>query len=134
MTVLVRDCVCVLLLAFCALGCVGQEPLGVEAPTADGGETDSSTLYQPCSGLAGERGSCAESEICGSLPEVHYNYCLPAVPCPEGRVSVIGLACAYPCADDEDCEQYGFARCANNALRDLSDAGPVGWCAPRRSW
>lgn len=86
--------------------------------------------YMRCTGVAGTRGSCGEHEICGSLPDVNYKYCMLAAPCPEDMVSVIELACAFPCSTAEDCAPHRLPRCARNALAELMEAGTPGWCAP----
>ena len=83
-----------------------------------------------CTGVAGTRGSCGEHEICGSLPYVDYNYCMLAAPCPEDMVSVIDLACAFPCSTADDCAPHRLPRCAPNSLAALMEAVPPGGCAP----
>jgi hypothetical protein len=63
------------------------------------------------------------------MPDVGYDYCMPALPCAAGMVSVINLACAYPCNDASACAERGLARCAENTLAKLAGA-PFGWCTP----
>lgn len=94
------------------------------------GNGESGTLYEPCVGSNdGSRGSCSAGEVCGSMPAVGYTYCMLAVPCPEGMVSVINLACAYPCDEATDCAEHGLARCAENSLAEFTDER-FGWCTP----
>jgi hypothetical protein len=89
------------------------------------------SLYEPCLGHNdGSRGSCSADEICGSMPNVGYTYCMPALACPTGMVSVINLACAYPCDDASACTEHGLARCAENTLAEFTGEPFFGWCTP----
>jgi hypothetical protein len=44
-------------------------------------------------------------------------------------VSVMTLACAYPCSEATACTERGLRACAANTLADVTD-GPDGWCTP----
>ena len=97
---------------------------------ANGENGQHGSLYEPCVGHNdASRGDCSAGEICGSMPGVGYEYCMPALPCPTGMVSVIDLACAYPCDDANACAEHGLARCAENTLAQLTGGSP-GWCTP----
>jgi len=54
---------------------------------------------------------------------------MPALPCRAGMVSVINLACAYPCDDASACAEHGLARCAENTLAQFTGES-FGWCTP----
>lgn len=86
-------------------------------------------LYGPCIGNDdGTRGSCDEGELCGSMPDVGYSYCMQSVPCAADMVPVLNLACAYPCDGASVCLEHGLSKCAANTLSDFG--GPAGWCTP----
>jgi hypothetical protein len=128
----------VLLAAVLGSACTHRAGLD-DVPAATSGDLDAGTrdadaqqtwLYERCIGHNdGSRGSCSAGEICGSMPNVGYAYCMPAPPCPAGMVSVINLACAYPCDDERACATHGLSRCAENTLAEFT-AGPYGWCTP----
>ncbi len=111
-----------------------------DAGTSDGGaprddarrvvDSQSGSLYEPCVGHDDDgRGSCSGSEICGTMPNVGYTYCMPAPPCLAGMESVINLVCFYPCDDASACAEHGLARCAENTLPEPTHR-PAGWCTP----
>jgi hypothetical protein len=107
--------------------------LDAGTPSADdaGGpvDRDSRGLYRPCIGNNdGKRGSCDEGELCGSMPNVGYSYCMPSTPCAADMAPVLNLGCAYPCDDASACFEHGLAKCATNTLSYFS--GPAGWCTP----
>ena len=85
--------------------------------------------YKRCQGEPFGQGTCEDGQLCGSLPEVGYDYCLPAVPCPPDMVSVLNAACAYPCAAASDCEAHGLRACAANTLATITGEA-YGWCTP----
>ena len=86
-------------------------------------------LYGPCIGNNdATRGSCAEGQVCGSMPDVGYSYCMPSLPCAAGMASVIDLACAHPCDAATDCFEHGLSKCAANPFAEFT--GPPGWCTP----
>ena len=94
------------------------------------GNGQEGSQYKPCVGHNdASRGSCSAGEMCGSMPDVGYDYCMLTPPCPTGMVSVINLACAYPCDDASACAEHGLARCAENTLAEFT-GGPFGWCTP----
>jgi len=116
----------VLIGAILAVACSGgtrAEHLGATPSSDEGG------LYGPCIGNDdATRGSCDEGELCGSMPNVGYSYCMPSVPCAAGMAPVLNLACAYPCDDASVCLEHGLSKCATNTLSDFG--GPAGWCTP----
>jgi hypothetical protein len=86
-------------------------------------------LYQRCSGPAASQSDCPEGTICAAMPYVEFTYCMPRPPCAADMVSVLTLACAYPCSDVTACAARGLRACAANTLAEYT-GGPDGWCTP----
>lgn len=94
---------------------------------ADAG--DEVPLVEECSGDPFGQGTCPDGQICGSLPEAEFDYCMRRPPCPPGMVTVTNVACAYPCSERSDCHAHGMEHCAPNELAYLTDEAR-GWCTP----
>jgi hypothetical protein len=113
----------------CAL--VTRESAEPAALTTDAAESTCAEAvhYQRCSGPAASQADCPEGTICAGMPDVGFTYCMPRPPCAADMVSVMKLACAYPCSDAPACNERGLRACAVNTLAEFTD-GPDGWCTP----
>jgi hypothetical protein len=121
---------CMTAVVACSSDAVALETKAPPGHAGNGGNGQQRSLYERCVGHNdASRGNCSAGEICGSMPDVGYDYCMPALPCPAGMVSVINLACAYACDDVSACAEHGLARCAENTLAQFT-GGSFGWCTP----
>src|ERR1700733_3686963 len=77
-----------------------QTDAAAHAAPANGTTTTGNDLYEKCVGHDDlSRGSCAEGEICGYMPDVDHSYCMLRAPCEGTMVPILGIACGYPCGE-----------------------------------